>query len=656
MVKRLISINGNRRALKRTPTSGEAILTVDSNVFGTVSLLNLSFDSVAIKVSEPMPRKLEKGNVYSFGLTVNHQTIMNGEWKVKSLRETASECIIALDRDESQILDWYTAFVDSEVFLYSSHYRIRIPSQTEDLRAIETLFTELKDCPISIPARLKQSSTDIDLPVTLDFSSNARELRTLSFHLDEKSPDFAPEDLCIEFRFLTTLYFMRVSHVSTDPDFSLIITSIPKSILSVVNRKYDRFGSDKRVRLKNSLGQWEGTLKDVSAKGGRIELNLSDAPLELLSAEPFGLTLIEDEKNTEVMAIASVKDGRVLSCVFTDSIQATHNFFISALEAKHLPRKADNYDTFLALYRDVQYKPSDPDHAKSWKQETLTAWAAVDARLPANCMGRLDNDGSRLVAAMGTLPISSCAVYGHSGCMLKTLEGAIAFFEQMTFSMAWTTFFDSCEFFLGSYNYKSRFTIRLQTVFDLTAKPSGQYLIYTQKAFLDFKENPKSELQIKKPEETEILMFHQNVQHFIKILLCSHSKLEGLHNLEHFVVKDQRGYCLAWVIRSTALPFMTARDIFNYSWVMVNGDQKMSREVLKLLSNDLRFRARKAYVVLEDGALPLDPEKIDSEEGAFWSIVPIEDFPPVNASMALAVYKLLRKYGDAANEKIIRLL
>lgn len=650
-------IHGNKRQSERKDFSPDSlkmgILSVDAQEVGAAKILSLSQDSVSLEAFDER-NDIVSGRTYNVGLTVNKKAVLNGAWHVDSIRQEKGKKIIALNRGV-QIDPGFLNFVNPELFLHTAHFRILTFQNESDVRSLETLFTEIKSCPIPVPVTIRNLSGAEPIYAAFSFEGSESELRELSFKAKVGSNIDPSLPLFIDFTFLTTRYLLKVLPKEIDTDFDLICTHLPSEVLFVSNRAFYRHESAKTVRCKIETQTFDARLKDVSVLGCCIKTSdLKNFSPSSLSGRKIEIKISDESQSVEVNGtILQVKNGDV-HIRLEGEFLALHKFLIMALPDKYLIRHANNYDDFVKLYQLVGYLPSQ-DKDQSVTAQHIEAWSDLDGRIPGNTLGQMTSDEKLLMACVGVLPMSPSVVYGHSACMVKTMEAAFAFFKQMTYAMSFGEFLPGIQAFAGSFNYRSGFTTRLQVIFDLAPKPEEQIILHTRKAvFLGSGE--VHQFKIKEASFSELSYFPPVIARFIKLLPSSHPSMVDLHSLAHFIVLDDSGEPAAWFIRSESKPYVTAVDIFNYSWLFTIGDTQRVKQITSCVADHLDLNNRRLYLVHNEGAHTLDAEDAGTSEGSFWAITPKENFGPVHSSMAFAVYKVLLKYGEAASASLFEII
>jgi hypothetical protein len=129
-------------------------------------------------------------------------------------------------------------------------------------------------------------------------------------------------------------------------------------------------------------------------------------------------------------------------------------------ESFFVARSQRNYDLFLDLYEQVGYAPSVPDEIARWKERSRNTWSLQDSTLPGSYTGGLVE--GQIVSAAGTLPMAKNILYGHSFCMVKTLDAAVTLFAQSLHSVDTMEAFPEIDYWAGSYACRARFASQFQ--------------------------------------------------------------------------------------------------------------------------------------------------------------------------------------------------
>ena len=403
---------------------------------------------------------------------------------------------------------------------------------------------------------------------------------------------------------------------------------------------------------------------DLSIVGNLISVSVLGASIRIDSNSKFELDdeveLVCDSYRVRSRIIRLSKNDIILE--FEKSVAGSlesRNFLIKALPSNIKIRQKDLYEQLLLLYQEVGYAPLTGDKYSSWKEESIHAWSLQDSVLHGNCTLGVINTSAQ--ASLGTLPLSSRVIYGHSLCMVKTLEAANSLFEQLTYSLSWVNFLPDIQYYSGSYRKNSGFTTKLQTMYDLCGSPIDQIVVHTNQVI-----SPSEEIKLdfqhfilESIQKTHDLKFSfpDRLKKTIELLETPHSSISNIHNIVKYVIRSSdENVPVAILLLSSAPKKFTAADIFRYIWLFKFESISKTEDIVKWILSQSEFRDFPIQLV-DSESLQKSPEYNGPFKTvpAFWTFTPKDEIGTQISTMARAVYTILKKYGQSASDSLMRL-
>jgi hypothetical protein len=313
-------------------------------------------------------------------------------------------------------------------------------------------------------------------------------------------------------------------------------------------------------------------------------------------------------------------------------------------EAYFVVRKEENYDLFLDLYQEVGYAPTAEDEIAAWKVRSCDTWRLQDSIIPGNCTGGVS--AGKVVSAFGALPMTKNALWGHSGCMVKTLDAAVTFFAQALHIIDRIENKQEGNCYIGSYAHKSRLTSLFQR--PLSGPIANQLEVEVVGLPFDMGSVSKSGLRLASEpfEQDHLTLIPESARDFLIELSSPNPLFDQIHKAHLLSLKDAENgavRCLALV--QIAPPEVTAANIFSWTWIFpaihtqVNSQFIQSlRSVPELKPSFLQIALRQRNdFALDDLNVPLRP--------AFWALTPMEQLSALRVSYRDAFLPVLDMYS-----------
>jgi hypothetical protein len=314
-------------------------------------------------------------------------------------------------------------------------------------------------------------------------------------------------------------------------------------------------------------------------------------------------------------------------------------------ESFFVARSEGNYRLFLDLYEQVGYAPSVPDEIARWKERSRKTWSLQDSTLPGSYTGGLVQ--GQIVSAAGTLPMAKNILYGHSFCMIKTLDAAVTLFAQSLHSVDMMEAFPEIGYWAGSYAHRARFAsqfqrpaegaipdqLELEVVRLLKPAPPKRC---TAPLFKSEKISPDS-LNWMSPLHRE----------FFRELSSSHSALASIHGVtSRALVEVSTGLLKGAAITQSAPPEFTAISIFSWTWVFPAAGVVIDPEFVGALRSVPEIERTSVQIVLQSrGGFSLD--KINEPViPSFWVLTPRRQLGALRESIGAAFATLFDRYPE----------
>jgi hypothetical protein len=315
-------------------------------------------------------------------------------------------------------------------------------------------------------------------------------------------------------------------------------------------------------------------------------------------------------------------------------------------KATYVPRSPANYDRFLRLYEQVGYAPADDQERGRWRARSIETWTKLDERLAGTYTGGGLHD--ELASAVGTLPISPTIVYGHSFCMIKTLEAGATMYSQALNSLDWMDRISSAEYWAGSYAYGKRFVVLFQRPRNLQI--SGQIELETLRCYptISTFDTARANFHCAETTPEHEASLYPNHQLIYRQLTQAHPMLKGLHSVTRatvFCERTERPLAIALV--QDSLPEFTAIDMFAAPWIFPLRQTEVSIDELRFRLRGIpKFFSRRLEIVLPSSETHFAADHGEKLLPAFWAFTPRESIPALRQSLRAAFETLLVRYSD----------
>ena len=223
------------------------------------------------------------------------------------------------------------------------------------------------------------------------------------------------------------------------------------------------------------------------------------------------------------------------------------------------------YEKFLELYEQVGYAPVQPEAVSDWRKRSCATWRQLDTRLPGSMTGGIE--GEKIASSWGTLPLSQSAVYSHSVCMLDGLPAAATLFAQAMHSLTWADAIPGIRYWVGSYPSDSKF-IPLQKPRDFEIPGQLELELVRCEPATTSLVQPSADVMLVSVTDEHRSLLSENHRAIVAELERPHPVLSDMHSIAVATVRDRaHGTPLALVLLQTALPELTAANVYSWVWV-----------------------------------------------------------------------------------------
>lgn len=302
------------------------------------------------------------------------------------------------------------------------------------------------------------------------------------------------------------------------------------------------------------------------------------------------------------------------------------------------------YEKFLELYEQVGYAPVQPEAVSDWRKRSCATWRQLDTRLPGSMTGGIE--GEKIASSWGTLPLSQSAVYSHSVCMLHGLPAAATLFAQAMHSLTWADAIPGIRYWVGSYPSDSKFTpLQKPRDFEIPGQLELE-LVRCEPATTSLVQ-PSADVMLVSVTDEHRSLLSENHRAIVAELERPHPVLSDMHSIAVATVRDRaHGTPLALVLLQTALPELTAANVYSWVWVFPFtygiewADLCRRLRRLEILS---RIPLQIAVPIKSVHARPNPNEKLIP---SFWRFTPTSELPLLRRSFHSAFESLLSPYSD----------
>jgi hypothetical protein len=314
-------------------------------------------------------------------------------------------------------------------------------------------------------------------------------------------------------------------------------------------------------------------------------------------------------------------------------------------ESFFINRDEGNYDLFLDLYQQVGYAPSAPDDLAKWKERSRKTWRLQDSLLPGSHTGGWVE--GEIVSAAGTLPRAKNILYGHSFCMVKTLDAAVTLFVQSLHSIDAMEAFPEISYWAGSYNYRSHFTSQFQ-------RPAGAPIANQLELEAVRLLEPDRGTRCTKPLFTTEAITPDGVnwmiplhREFFRELSTSNLSLAPIHRVATRALREgSTGVLKGAAITQSVPPEFTASNVFSCTWVFPAPDVVIDPDFIRAVRSVPEIGHTGLQIVLQTrGKFSLD--KLDERViPNFWALTPRSQLGALRGSIETAFAALLDRYPE----------
>jgi len=237
-------------------------------------------------------------------------------------------------------------------------------------------------------------------------------------------------------------------------------------------------------------------------------------------------------------------------------------------------------------------------------------------------------------------------VYGHSVCMLDSLPAAATLFAQAIHSLTWADAIPGIRYWVGSYASDSKF-IPLQKPKDFEIPGQLELELVRCEPATTSLVQPSANVMLVSVTDEHRSLLSDNHRAIVAELERPHPVLCDMHSIAVATVRDRaHGTPLALVLLQTALPELTAANVYSWVWVFpfANGIEwtDLCRRLrrLEILSGvPMQFA-----VPTRSG--PIRPNPNESLIPSFWCFTPRSELPLLRRSFEAAFEPLLSEYSD----------
>jgi hypothetical protein len=219
----------------------------------------------------------------------------------------------------------------------------------------------------------------------------------------------------------------------------------------------------------------------------------------------------------------------------------------------------------------------------------------------------------------------------------------------MLLGMGWAEVIPGIRYYAGSFANTSRFTTRVHTIFESHAAPDHQMVLPVLRLFktsvqsgeaggtYDLRTISRNDLS---PEEVPAGL--------LIVASQSHHLLSDSHRV-HITRVLRDGACAAILLHHQAVAELTAANVLQYLWVVVQDGQVDIPSLVRFLRSNAAYSDATIQIVTDVDvntnreSLSIEGER---EVPAFWTLNHKDDLGPLVGSIYRAVYAVLRKYGD----------
>ena len=302
------------------------------------------------------------------------------------------------------------------------------------------------------------------------------------------------------------------------------------------------------------------------------------------------------------------------------------------------------YGKFLQLYADVGYAPVQLEAVDGWRRRSCNTWRQLDARLPGTMTGGMG--GENIVSSWGTLPLSQSAVYGLSVCMLDGVSGAASLFAQSIHSLTWADAIPGIRYWVGSYASESKF-IPLQKPRDFEIPDQLELELVRCEPARTALVQPSADVMLVSVTDEHRSLLSDDHQAIVAELERPHPSLTGMHSIAVATVRDRaHGTPLALVLLQTALPELTAANVYSWVWVFPFANGIEWSDLCRRLRRLEILSGIPLQIAVPTRPGPTRPNPNEKLIPSFWRFTPRSELPLLRRSFQAAFESLLSQYSD----------
>jgi len=298
------------------------------------------------------------------------------------------------------------------------------------------------------------------------------------------------------------------------------------------------------------------------------------------------------------------------------------------------------------------YAPSKEANLLMWKQKSLETWRLQDSIFPGSCTGALVK--GQLISSAGTLPIAASILYGHSYCMVKTVDAAATLFAQSLHSINAMETFPEVDYWAGQYAHHSRFTSLFQRPVDgpITDQLEVETIRLVEPLLLV--SNAKSALVVEPLRHDQVFSLAPHHQEFFRRRSAVHERFASIHTITPLTLRDgatEKIMCL--VLAQNAPAEFTASNVFSYALVFPLPGTSVNSNLVRALRSLPQFQVSGLQIILnavgdydlDDLNEPLIP--------TFYALAPRSQLGALRESFGSAFCSLLDRYPSEDLMRVI---
>ena len=238
-------------------------------------------------------------------------------------------------------------------------------------------------------------------------------------------------------------------------------------------------------------------------------------------------------------------------------------------------------------------------------------------------------------------------LYGHSFCMVKTLDAAVTLFAQSLHSVDTMEAFPEIDYWAGSYACRARFASQFQRPAD-SPIPNQLELEVARLLKPDPPKRGTTPLFKAEAISPDSLNWMSPLhREFFRELSSSHSALASIHGVaSRNLVEVSTALLKGAAITQSAPSEFTAINIFSWTWVFPAPDVVIDPDFVRAIRSVPEIGNAGLQIVLQTrGNFSLD--KLDEPvTPAFWALTPRGQLGALRKSIGAAFATLFDRYPD----------